>query len=293
MGALLMWLATWAYGGDTAPVVMVCSTNVGPYQLTAEGLKKQLNNVTMKEYHLNEQEPAKVLAELKANKPALICSLGTSASKLVAELADIPVVYSMVLDGSEYPTNHITGVTLSIPSEEKLKTLKTLLPQIKKLGMLYSPATEEHYKDKSIATAKVGLELVAVQVANEKDFPKAVEELLGKCDCFLMIPDSKLFFTKSVEHLLKESLKQRIPVVGLSSAYTKAGALISLEVDYADMGRQAGEMADKILKGHLVSDIKPQTARTINYSLNLSSAKRLGIKLSSEIIDKASEVFGQ
>jgi len=109
----------------------------------------------------------------------------------------------------------------------------------------------------------------------------------------LMIPDPKIYFPRSVEYLLLESLRKRFPVVGLSRLYTKAGALLSFDCDYKDLGRQAGEIALRILDGENPADIQPQRPGKIKFSLNLLTAERLGIKIPSVIITEASEVFGK
>jgi putative ABC transport system substrate-binding protein len=92
---------------------------------------------------------------------------------------------------------------------------------------------------------------------------------------------------------LIEAFRKTIPVIGLSSSYTKAGALISFECDYENLGEQAAEIALKILNGKDPAKIGFLEPKEINFSLNLLAAQRLGIKFSPEVIKEAREVFGE
>jgi len=74
-----------------------------------------------------------------------------------------------------------------------------------------------------------------------------------------MVADTKIYFPKSIEHLLREGLSRKIPVIGLSSSYTKAGSLISFDCDYEDLGRQTAEFALRILAGERSKLLYKQT----------------------------------
>jgi ABC-type uncharacterized transport system substrate-binding protein len=55
------------------------------------------------------------------------------------------------------------------------------------------------------------------------------------------------------------------------------GALFSLDIDSTDQGRQAGEMALRILNGSAVSTLPTKEARTTHLKVNGNVAKKLGI----------------
>lgn len=84
-----------------------------------------------------------------------------------------------------------------------------------------------------------------------------------------------------------------MPVIGLSSTYTKAGAFVSFEGNYHDIGSQVGEIALRVLGGEKPENIAPARPRTVQFSLNLLVAERMGITIPSDIIKESSEVFGR
>ncbi|MBU1486777.1 ABC transporter substrate-binding protein, partial [bacterium] len=235
-----------------------------------------------------------VFSKIRSERPDVVFTLGTRASKLAKEgLEYLPVVFSMVLDPGMIVGPNITGVSLDIPAGMKLKEVKRILPDIKRIGLIYSPGTISKYREISQVCRELDLQLITRKIDDRKDLPGALKGISRQIDCFLMIPDPKIYFPKSVEHLLLESLRRKFPVIGLSSFYTKAGALISFDCDYKDLGRQAGEITLKILDGEKPANIQPQKPRKIKFSLNLLAAQRLDIKIPSAIVEEASEVFGK
>jgi putative ABC transport system substrate-binding protein len=144
-----------------------------------------------------------------------------------------------------------------------------------------------------LVASHLGFEIVGEEVNSAKELYDAFNELWRQIDCFFIIPDSCIYSANSVEYLLIEAFKKTIPIIGLSSSYTKAGALISSECDYEKLGEQAAVIALNILNGKDPSEIGYIEPEEINFSLNMTVARRLGIEFSPEVIREASEVFGE
>ncbi|MBN2211371.1 MAG: hypothetical protein JW709_08250 [Sedimentisphaerales bacterium] len=286
-----------AYADEGPSVALVCSAKLGPYQAASQALEKELQQqcpeAKITSYYLDQTSPQDVYSQLQDKSPAMICSLGTSATKLAAKVPDVNTVYTLIFETEEFDPQRMTGVTLDVGAEEKLALIHTILPSARKIGLLYSSRSETRFKELKELARNKKLELVAEKVDNEKDFPQALKNVLEKSDCFLMVADAQLFFPKSVEHLLRESIKQQVPVMGLSNVYTRAGALFSLDVDFAEVGRQSGGIAARVLRHESPASIPVAPPRKTYFSINLSTAKRLGIQLASDIVKRAGEVFGR
>ena len=109
---------------------------------------------------------------------------------------------------------------------------------------------------------------------SEAEFADALNSVLPGSDCFLAILDPKLYFSQTIRLLLLESMKNKVPVVGLSSFFTKAGAVISFDSDFKDMGAQAAEISAKVLSGKKVADIRPVYPRKYKYSFRTSRLQK-------------------
>ncbi len=299
IGILIAWGAMTAgvRAEDKPAVALISSAKIGPYQAALQALEKELRSqhpsVQITSYYLDETTPQDVYARLQDKAPTLICSLGTSATKLAAKISGVNTVYTLIFETDEFNPQYMTGVTLDVGAEEKITLIKTILPSVRKIGLLYSARSQARFKEINDTARRQGLEIVARKVDNEKDFPQALKEVLEQSDCFLMVADAQLFFPKSVEHLLRESIKNQVPVMGLSNVYTRAGALFSLDVDFEQVGRQTGEMAARVLRKESPASLPVALPKKTYFSLNLSTAKRLGIELASDLIKRAGEVFGR
>ncbi|MEW5767310.1 MAG: ABC transporter substrate-binding protein [bacterium] len=284
---------------DRVVVSVVFSSDLEPYQQSWQGFKEFLEEkgvaLWADEYNLlKEKEPKVVFSRIKEKRPDIVFTIGTKALKLAKEeIENIPVVFSVVLDPGKIINPNVTGVSLDISARIKLGEIKRIFPDIKSIGLVYSSKTTPLSRETLDLCKALELQLITKKIDTEKEFPKVIKEISQQIDGFLMIPDSKIYFPQSIEYLLLESLRKKFLVIGLSSSYTKAGALISFDCDYKELGRQAGEITLRILEGEKPADIQPSRPRKIRFSLNLLAAERLGIRIPSAIIEEASEVFGR
>jgi putative ABC transport system substrate-binding protein len=173
----------------------------------------------------------------------------------------------------------------------KVETVKGALPGIKGIGTLYSSGSKDKYNELSAACKAKGCALHAKKVEAAKDFSGALAEISSLVNCFIVIADSKLFNVQTIKFLLLESFKNNIAVIGLSSFFTKAGAIMSIECDYMGLGIQLGEMAEKILGGASPSALKIWFPRKVVYSINTQTAAKLGFTIPPNVLNEAKEKF--
>jgi len=296
--ACLVFSTLWCSAAERAVVSVVFPSDVEAYRQAWEGFQGFFDAkkvpLWVSEYNLKEEEPAAVYSRINRAKPDVVVTLGTRASKLAKEkIKNIPVVFCMVFHPEEISTSNITGVSMEIPAEIKLQGIKKILPDTKKIGVIYSPGLTAAYKEISRIGRQMGFKLIGKRIDSEGGFPNALKDISHRIDCFLMVPDSKIYSPGSVKHLLLQSLREKFPVVGLSSLYTKAGALFSFDCNYNDLGRQAAKITLRILNGERPAYIECSIPRKTKLSWNRIAAERLGIDIPPQIIKEASEVFGE
>ncbi len=294
----LALFAPWCLGAEQTEIFVIFSSDIDPYRQAFDGFKKALLDRRVSywtmEYTLDKEEADVIVQQIFRKRPVLILTIGPEASRLAKEkIRDIPVVFSMVLHPEAFTGLNITGVSLDIPFKVKLDNIRRILPGVRKLGVIYSQKSAAEYKEIAQGCKDTGLQLVGREIASVKEFPDAFKEISRQIDSFLMIADTRIYFQKSIEYLLSESLKNRLPVIGLSSSYTRAGALFSFDMDYIDLGRRAGEIAAKIMVGERPANMVRSRPDSIRFSLNLVVAERLGIKIPPRVLREASEVFGK
>src|SRR3989441_13041639 len=119
----------------------------------------------------------------------------------------------------------------------------------------------------------MGLNLFARKVESPKDLPDALDSLNNRADVLWGVADQIVLNPQTVKPILLFSLRNRIPFVGLSATWVKAGALYALDRDYDDIGRQLGEMAGKILQGAAPGALQPASPRKVVYCINRRAAQ--------------------
>lgn len=298
----------FAYAENFA-IVIVTSRQIKPYNLSLEGVIEALaergykdnKNLHIVYYYTMGKKKVDIIKEVKDEKPDLILTIGTEATKLIHEgIDDIPVVFSLVLHpvkhkfvkSMESSGNNFTGASMDVSVETQFAMLKMAVPSIEKIGVLYNPeVTGELIEEAKQAALKTGRELITYIINTRQDVPEGARHLVGKVDLLWMAPDVTVITKESRRFILELMLKEKIPCLGYSNAVVKAGALLAVDCDYKDIGRQAGELACSILIGSKPCELPVTVPRELLIAINLKSAEWLGIEVPADILKKASKVF--
>ncbi len=279
-------------------VIALKSLEVKPYETALKSFKETLRekyyDLNVEEYVLKDDADQKdgLLADIKRKSPRLIVTLGSAATSYIAEdIKDTPVVFCMVLNPTasgfiqsmNASGNNMTGASLDIPLEAQFEALRSVIPSARKVGVIYNPSeTESVIQEATKAAEQIGLELVSIPIISEEEVPEALRTLDGKVDALWSVADSTVFSRGSTKFILLHTLRNKIPFIGLSPAFVKAGALMALATDYQEVGTQCGELAVRILSGDHPSSLPITMPRTITMYLNLNTAEIIGLKIPSD-----------
>lgn len=272
-----------------ANIVSVQSINIKPYNDVLKGFKKACDcDVTS--YVLSEMRSGTVKKEINTAKPDLILTIGLDAFESVRGESNFPIIYSMLPDLTDNVSGNagITGISMNISAARQLQTIKNALPELQNIGLLYNPETTGHFVEEALHAAKIkDITLSALQVRNPKDILRLLDSMKEKIDAFWMLPDLTVVTPDTVKLLMLFSINNRIPVITFSNKYAEMGALLALEIDTYDIGRQAGETAVKILSGTNVRQIAISSARNVKITINRNTARKLEIDNRGEIFKSA------
>ncbi len=237
---------------------------------------------------------SQAVQKIKKSRVRLIFTLGSLATDAaISEVPDIPVIACLVLRADTLKkAPNATGVSLEFPPETQLSWLQRFLPDAVTIGVIYSPGENQKRIETASRIAKsLGMKLEAQAVRVPQDVPAALDILSKKADALWGVPDQIALSPQIAKHILLFSFRNSVPFVGLSATWVKAGALYSLDWDYADLGAQCGEMAQKALSGAPPRAIPPVSPRKVLYSVNLNTARQMKITISDELIRGAQRTF--
>ena len=277
-------------------VAVIKSGEIKPYQDALAGFK-EVCKVKTTEINIageigNETEIAK---KIKDKKPDLILAIGTKAAILAKqEISNIPIVFLMVSRPEKYGLTgkNITGVSLNIPAKVQFKTLKSIIPQLKTIGVIYNPIISGKAIEIATTAARdLGLELFAIKINSEKEVPQALRTLKGNIDAMWMVIDETVVNSQSTPHIILFTIRNKIPLMGLSVRFAQDGALLALQSDYKNMGRQSGKIANLILESNSINVMPIASPEKSELVLNLKTAKLIDIDIPPDVIKRASRII--
>lgn len=277
-------------------VAVIISGEIKPYQDALAGFK-EICKVKTTEYNVAEENDnsQKIVKKIKDKNPDLILAIGTKAAILAKqEISNIPIVFLMVSRPKKYGLTgkNITGISLNIPAKVQFKTLKSIIPQLKTIGVIYNPTVSRKAIEIAAAAARnLGLELFAIKINSEKEVPQALRTLKGNIDAMWMVMDETVLNSQSMPYIILFTIRNKIPFMGLSVRFVQDGALLALQSDYKNMGRQSGKIANQILENKSVDKIPIASPEKSEFVLNLKTAKLIGIDIPADVIKKASRII--
>ena len=232
-----------------------------------------------------------------AKNVAMMVGIATNSAVscfAAAEDKDIPVVFIAVSDpvGAKLTEGNVTGISDLLPVTAQLELIRKMQPDAKKIGIIYtlsepnSVSTIELYKN---SAADYGFELEIVGITEQSQVTQAVDTIIAKgVDCFTNLTDNTV--VEVLPAILEKTDEAGIPVYGSEIEQVELGCVGSAGIDYIELGKTAGKMAAKILKGEAkASDMPYETVRDFSYYVNSKAAERFGITIPADIASSATE----
>jgi len=235
------------------------------------------------------------------DKPDVIVAIATpSAQAVVAATKSIPVVYAAVTDpvgaqlvpSFEPSGTNVTGVSDSLELERQVELIKRIVPDARKVGMVYNPGEANSVsvvEQLRTLLPTMGMTLVEASAPRTVDVGAAARSLVGKVDVIYTSTDNNV--VSAYESLAKVGNDARIPLIASDTASVERGAIGALGLDYYEMGRQAGRIAVRILKGEKPGDIASETSDKLALHLNAVASRKQGVTLSDELRKSAAHVI--
>ena len=223
----------------------------------------------------------------------LIYAIATPAAQAcAAATTDIPIVGCAITDYAESglvksndePGVNVTGASDMNPVEEQIDMLHKVLPDAKKVGMLFCTAeanSEIQIKMAEEACDALGLEHERYTVSSSNEIRSVVESMVGKVDAGYSPTDNTIAAAaQQVGQIAKDG---NLPFVCGEENMCMGMGICTISIDYEELGHMAGEMALKILTDGAdpaTMAIETESKDQLKVVKNEDMAKALGIDLS-------------
>jgi putative ABC transport system substrate-binding protein len=270
-----------------------------------EGGFTEGTNLTI-DYRVRPGKPEELLAlanDLVRAKMDAIFALAapgvTAASKVTTsipivalDLESDPVALGFVKSLGQ-PGGNITGLFLDFPqlSGKWIQLLREATPKLTRAAVLFDPAVGPYLlQGAEAAGVSMRVELVRLEARSPADFARAFETAAKqKTEAVLAL--SSPVFNSARKEIAELAIKHRLPAIMPFPNFADDGGLMAYGPHLTAMFRQAGEVMVKVLKGTQPRAIPIERPTRFELSINLKTAKTLGLTISQSLLVRADRVI--
>ncbi|MEE0129551.1 MAG: ABC transporter substrate-binding protein [Eubacterium sp.] len=208
--------------------------------------------------------------------------------------SDIPVIFCAVSDpvsaglvnSLDAPGNNCTGTADAVDIAGQVQLIKTMQPNIKNLGVIYT--TTEANSISQLATLKAecdanGINLVQKGINEASELQAVAVSLVNEVDAITNLTDNNVVDNMSV--VLEQANQKGIPIYGSEIEQVKKGCLASASIDYVALGKKTGQIAVDVLGGKSAATYPVVTVSDSFLVVNPDVASTLGITIPAELND--------
>jgi putative ABC transport system substrate-binding protein len=226
--------------------------------------------------------------------PALAAKAATTTIPIVFQMGVDPVAAGLVASLAR-PGGNLTGVSnLNVElGPKRLELLRELVPAAKVFGLLVNPTNpgaENIVKGMQAVASTLGIQFHVMHASAERDLDAVFASLVRlRASGLLVATDG--FLIRHGTQLGELSLRHAMPTVFQTTEFTASGGLMSYGGDLKDAYRGVGVYAGRILKGEKPADLPVQQSTKAELTINLKSAKALGLTVPLPLLGRADEVI--
>jgi putative ABC transport system substrate-binding protein len=213
----------------------------------------------------------------------------------------IPIVMVFTADpvGSGFvaslarPGGNVTGLSADASLElwaKYLGLLKDIVPKLSRVGVLGQVSSRVGFAELEAASRKLDLALEVADIRTPEDLDGAFEAIAGKRVGAVLIVVGPLTYLLRGQ-IADSALKYHLPAITNTNQFAQAGLLMSYGPNLPDLYRRAANYVDKILRGALPADLPVEQPSKFELTINLKTAKALGLTIPQSLLLRADEVI--
>src|SRR5215470_4021559 len=235
----------------------------------------------------------------------LLASSTPTTAALARETQTIPIVFTFVADpiGSRFvaslshPGGNITGFSVIEASmaSKSLELLREIAPSIKRVAMMFNPDTAPYVNSMLMpvfetAAKSFNIAPIAAPVHSDAEIETVITSLSREPGGALFVaPDT--FNTNHRAATISLAARNHLPAVYGPPVFASDGGLVSYGADFQENFRRSARYVDNILRGAKPSELPVQMPVKYLLTINLKTAKALGIRVPQTLLVAADEVI--
>ena len=191
------------------------------------------------------------------------------------------------------PGGNVTGLTFTFPelAPKRLELLKQAVPGLTRIAVIVDPIevvdAADVLRETEAGARRLGLKMQVLQIHGRQDLDEAFARA-RRGNAQAVVAMAMWPHRSEVAELAQRS---RMALMGEGSHEAQAGFLIAYGADLDDLVRRSALLMAKILKGARVGDLPIERPTKFRLSINLKTAKALGIAIPQSLLLRADEVI--
>jgi len=245
----------------------------------------------------------KYAAELVALAPDVILATGSAIGPMLEATRTVPIVFVITPDpvGAGYvhslsqPGGNATGFAMfeySL-SGKWLELLKEITPGVTRAAILRDTSIAAGIGQFAIIQSvapSVGVDVTPIDLRDAAEIERDVVAFAQSANGGLILTASPLAAVHR-DLIITLAARFKLPAVYGERFFVTGGGLISYGPNFLDQFRQAAHYVDRILKGEKPGDLPVQAPTKYELTINLKTAKALGLAVPQSILARADQVI--
>jgi len=257
------------------------------------------------EYRWSEGRPeplVPIAAELVRRKVDVIVTYGGAVKTLEQAAPSTPIVFAIAVDpvgiglvsNLSHPGGNVTGMSVQSTdlAGKRLELFLEVVPAMRHLAIMFDagyPAAVLGSRAVQEAARALHLDATLHEIRRAEDISPAFAAVKGKADA-LYVVENALVSSASAQ-ITELALRARAPMMFNVGTAVQLGALLAYGPNFPDLFRRAADDVDKILRGAKAGDIPVEQPIKFDLTINLKTAKVLGLTIPDKMIALADEVI--
>ena len=255
-----------------------------------------------------KQEDLATMAELAVQENDILFAIATPVALVVKAEAekqdsDIPILFTAVTDpvasgivtNATKPGGNISGTNDMNPVASQIALATQLGITVNKIGIVFTSSESNSIVQAGLADTKcreLNITLVQNQISSVNDLQSAVTNLVENERVDVMYIPTDNIVADNMNTVATICNNNRVITICGEEGLVNDGGIITLGINYKDLGVLTGEMAVKVMKGQAkVGDLAVGGLTNFELVINLAKAQEAGITLPEELVNRADRVI--
>ena len=231
---------------------------------------------------------------LAISTPAALAAQRATQTIPIVAFAAVDPVASGLAKSIAHPGGNVTGI--AVFSEEttvkRVELMREVMPRAVQLATVVTNVGKgaQNLNPLLETGRKLGFTFEVISVDDPADLAKALSpDAVAGFDAFVFVPD--IVLAAHAAEIIKLVGLSNKPAIFPSFDWVEGGGFMSFGADYSDAARHMLSLLDRVLKGEKPSDLPFERSTKFELSINLRTARALGVELSPTLLARADKVI--